>query len=96
MTGVQTCALPISQIHQGVHFCTTDEVIEFTESMDFLRTLLQVAGAPVEALAAATIREIYRLRKADRTWLVQAGRTLNLLLKDDYDRLRMILGQVHV
>jgi hypothetical protein len=84
------------QIHQGVHFCTTDEVIEFTESLDFLRTLLQVAGAPVEALAAATIREVYRLRKADRNWLVQAGRSLNLVLKDDYDRLRMILGQIHL
>lgn len=84
------------QIHQGVHSCSTDEVLEFTESMDFLRTLLQVPGAPVEALVAATLREVYRLRKADRNWLVAAGRMLNVLLKDDYDRLCMILGQVHL
>ncbi len=84
------------QIHQGVHACSTDEVLEFTESMDFLRTLLQVSGAPIEALVAATLREIYRLRKADRKWLVAAGRMLNVLLKDDYDRLCMILGQVHL
>jgi hypothetical protein len=76
--------------------CTAAEVLGFSEELDFLRTLLQVAGAPVEALAAATIREIYQLRQADRAWLVQAGRMLNLLLKDDYDRLRVILGQIHV
>jgi hypothetical protein len=50
----------------------------------------------VDALAAATIREIYQLRKADRAWLVQAGRMMSLLLKDDYDRLRVILSQIHL
>jgi hypothetical protein len=30
----------------------------------------------------------------DRAWLVQAGRTLSTLLKDDYDRLRLILGHI--
>jgi hypothetical protein len=84
------------QIHQPVFGCTTEEVLAFSEELDFLRTLLQVAGAPVDALAAAAIREIYQLRKADRAWLVQAGRMLNLLLKDDYDRLRVILSQIHV
>jgi len=27
---------------------------------------------------------------------VQAGRTLSLLLKDDYDRLRIILNQIYL
>ena len=84
------------QIHQAVYSCEKEEVIEFSEQLDFLRTLLQVSGAPVEALAAAAIREIYQLRKADRAWLVKAGRNLSLLLKDDYDRLRVILSQIHV
>ncbi|HAG82039.1 MAG TPA: hypothetical protein DCL61_12940, partial [Cyanobacteria bacterium UBA12227] len=64
------------------------------EQLDFLRTLLQVTGAPVEALTAAAIREVYQIRR-DRNWLVQAGRTLSILLKDDYDRLRYILSQLH-
>jgi hypothetical protein len=55
-----------------------------------------VNGAPVDGLTAAAIREIYRLRQADRDWLVQAGRSLSLLLKDDYDRLRIILSQIHI
>ena len=83
------------QIHQAVYQCQPEEIIQFSEQLDFLRTLLQVNGAPVEALTAAAIREVYQLRKADREWLVRAGRTLSVLLKDDYDRLRYILSQLH-
>lgn len=82
------------QIHQGVYGCSAAEVIHFTEDLDFLRTLLQVRDIPVESLVAAAIREVFRLRKANRTWLVQVGRTLSMLLKDDYDRLRFILSQI--
>jgi hypothetical protein len=84
------------QIHQAVYGCDRQEVVEFTAKMDFLRTLLQMSGTPTDALIAATLREVYRLRQGDRPWLVQAGRTLSVLLKDDYDRLRAILGQVHL
>ncbi|MBW4490459.1 MAG: hypothetical protein KME12_21995 [Trichocoleus desertorum ATA4-8-CV12] len=84
------------QIHQAVYTCEPQEVLHFSEKLDFLRVLLQVNGAPVDALTAAAIREIYQLRQADRTWLVNAGRTLSVLLKDDYDRLRVILSQIHL
>lgn len=83
------------QIHQGVYHCQTQEIIQFSEQFDFLRTLLDVKTVPVDSLIAAVLREIYRLREADRQWLVQAGRKLSTLLKDDYDRLRYILSQVH-
>lgn len=84
------------QVHQAVYYCDTAEVIQFSDRLDFLRTLLDLGSAPVDALAAATIREIYQLRKADRRWLVEAGRSLSVLLKDDYDRLRVILNQIHL
>ncbi|MGA7937223.1 MAG: HAS-barrel domain-containing protein [Kovacikia sp.] len=84
------------QVHQAVYRCQSEEVMHFSEKLDFLRTLLLVNGAPVDALVAATVREIYQLRRADRNWLVQAGRTLSLLLKDDYDRLRLILNQIYL
>lgn len=83
------------QIHQAVYRCEPADIIYFSEQLDFLRTLLQVVGAPVEALTASAIRQIYQLRKADREWLVKAGRTLSVILKDDYDRLRYILSQLH-
>jgi hypothetical protein len=84
------------QIHQAVYYCDAPEVVRFSEQLDFLRTLLQAIGAPVEALTAAAIRQVYQLRNADRDWLIQAGRMLSLLLKDDYDRLRLILSQIHL
>lgn len=83
------------QVHQAVHRCEADEIVRFTEELDWLRTLLQVSGVPTESLAAAAIREVYNLRDLDRDWLVQAGRMVSVLLKDDYDRLRMILSQIH-
>lgn len=83
------------QIHQAVYRCEPEAIIRFTEELDFLQTLLSVKGIPVESLTAAAIREVYQLRKADRHWLIKAGRTLSILLKDDYDRLRFILSQIH-
>ncbi|NEO26071.1 MAG: hypothetical protein F6K03_04030 [Kamptonema sp. SIO4C4] len=82
------------QIHQGVYRCHPEEIRQFSEELGFLRTLLQVKNVPVEALLAACLREIYELRNRDRAWLVQAGRELSLLLKEDYDSLRYILSQI--
>ncbi|EAZ92745.1 HAS-barrel domain-containing protein [Crocosphaera chwakensis] len=82
------------QIHQGVYRCEAAEIINFSEEVEFLRILLQVRDAPVDALIAAAIRDIYLLRKADKNWLVKVGRTLSILLRDDYDRLQYILSQV--
>jgi hypothetical protein len=82
------------QIHQAVFQCDSSEIMDFTDKPDFLRVLLQVTDAPADALIAATVRDIYRLRKGDRAWLVTVGRNLSLLLKDDYDRLRYILSQI--
>jgi hypothetical protein len=83
------------QVHQAVYRCEPAAVVAFTERLDFLRTLMDMGGAPVDGLIAAVIRQVYQLRQLDRDWLVQAGRTLNVLLKDDYDRLRVILSQIH-
>ncbi|MEO1095213.1 MAG: HAS-barrel domain-containing protein [Cyanobacteria bacterium J06638_28] len=83
------------QVHQAVYRCASEAVITFTEQLDFLRTLMDTSSAPVDGLIAAVMRNVYQLRKLDRDWLLQAGRTLNVLLKDDYDRLRVILSQIH-
>jgi hypothetical protein len=83
------------QVHQAVYNCAPAEVIAFTEQLDFVRTLMDTSSAPIDGLIGAVIRQVYQLRKLDREWLVQAGRVLNVLLKDDYDRLRIILSQIH-
>ena len=84
------------QVHQAVYQCSSEEVLAFTDRLDFLPTLLQLTATPVDSLIGAILREGYQLRKADRAWLVQAGRTLGAFLKDDYDRLRLILSQIHI
>ncbi|MDR9404470.1 MAG: HAS-barrel domain-containing protein, partial [Halothece sp. Uz-M2-17] len=58
------------QVHQGVYHCQASEIIRFTEELDFLRLLLDVNTVPVDSLLAAVLREVYRLRQADRDWLV--------------------------
>jgi hypothetical protein len=83
------------QIHQAVYLCQPEQIIKFTEKLDYLRTLLLINGAPVESLVASAIRKVYQLRQHDREWLIKAGRHLSVLLKDDYDRLRFILSQIH-
>lgn len=83
------------QVHQAVYRCPAEAVIAFTEELDFFRTLLDRPGAPVDSLVAAVIRHCYQLRRLDRDWLVRAGRALSIQLKDDYDRLRVVLGQIH-
>jgi hypothetical protein len=84
------------RIHQAVYTCDADEIATFTDEFYFLRTLTQLSGFPVDELVAAVLRQVYRHRQFDRDWLVQAGRYLSILLKDDYDRLGAILSQVHV
>jgi hypothetical protein len=84
------------QIHQSVYTCEPAEVIAFSEQHDFLRPLLEIAGAPADALTAATLRHIYAIRQHDREWLINAGRNLSLLLREDYDRLRYILSQCRI
>ncbi len=83
------------QIHQAVYACEEEEIEDFTEELNFLRTLVQMTNAPVDELISAVLRNVYQVRKCDRNWLVQSGRKLSILLKDDYDRLSAILGQVH-
>ncbi|MEY2979187.1 MAG: HAS-barrel domain-containing protein [Prochlorotrichaceae cyanobacterium] len=83
-------------IHQAVYRCSPEDIKTFSDRLDFLTTVLRLSAAPVDSLIAAILREGYQIRKADRDWLVAAGRTLSILLREDYDRLRLILNQVHM
>jgi hypothetical protein len=83
------------QLHQSVFECNIDEILQFTENLDYMRTLLEASTNGLnDALLAANIRLTYKIRKAERDWLVKTGRQINQLLLGDYDRLRAILGQL--
>lgn len=84
------------QIHQPVYRCGDPMVAEFCQSLDFLRTLLQVSGIPTEELLAAALRHCHRILRYDRAWLVGVGQHLSVLLREDYDRLRAIISKLSV
>ena len=44
------------QIHQSVYRCEPQEIINFSEQLDFMRTLLQVNGAAVDAPPICSMR----------------------------------------
>lgn len=83
-------------VHYSVYECSGDELARFSETSDFFRTLLFAYQIPSDELLAAVIRSAAHARGPDgeRPYLVQAGREVALLLKDDYDRLTAILRRI--
>ncbi len=79
-------------LHYSVVLCSPQALIEFTNEPRYLRTLLEARDAPTEELTAAVLRRGAEARGMQgRDWLVESGRYLARLLKEDYDRLRLIL-----
>ncbi len=84
-------------LHYSVSLCAEEELVEFTESPHYLRTLLQSEKVPIEELTAALLRRGCEARgSTGRLWLVDTARQLARLLRDDYDRLRTILEKCEV
>jgi hypothetical protein len=83
-------------VHYSVYECDTAELVRFTESFDFFRSVLWATQIPGDELLSATIRMAARARGSDnRAYLVAAGRELARLLKEDYDRLTALLRRIH-
>ena len=80
--------------HYSVHLCDTDEVQRFTRQLHFCRTVLQAADVPQEELLAATLRQAAACWPDRHTFLVCAGRSLAVLLRDDYPRLLAIVERI--
>ena len=85
-------------VHYSVYPCSPAELIRFSETTDFFRTVLFAYQIPCDELLPATIRAAARARAHDpeqeHAFLVRAGREIALLLKDDYDRLAAILRRI--
>jgi hypothetical protein len=85
-------------IHYSVYPCSVEELITFTQVCDFFRTVLFAHQPSGDELLAASIRAAARARgeHESRAYLMQAGRELSRLLKDDYDRLSALLRRIRV
>jgi hypothetical protein len=82
-------------VHYSVYECTGEELVHFTDTTDFFRTLLYASHIPGDELLAAMIRAAARARAGEeRAYLVRAGRDVASLLNDDYDRLTGVLRRI--
>ncbi|UCH42959.1 MAG: hypothetical protein JSW16_09180 [Dehalococcoidales bacterium] len=84
-----------ARIHGFVYQCHPDEVREFSESFDFLSTLIST-GLPVsnEEITSAALRQMSLVQEDPRAFLVAAGKELAVLLGSDFNRLRAILRRI--
>ncbi|HEY0738760.1 MAG TPA: hypothetical protein VGD69_27825 [Herpetosiphonaceae bacterium] len=81
-------------VHYSVHVCAADELRRFTERLDFLPTVLAARDLPADELLAAALRRAADVQPDRYAFLVQAGRQLALLLRDEHTRLMTILQRI--
>lgn len=90
---------PPAALHE-IYPCNEEEIIAFTESFEYFRTILGTGGdVPADELLAASLRQASLCRghgQPDRAFLIQAGRELARLLNDDLVRLEGILRRIRV
>jgi hypothetical protein len=83
------------RVHSFVYQCDPDELVVFSESLDFLSSLISSPQAiPADELVAAFLRLANRARGGDGGFLVTAGKELAVLFANDLRRLNAILRRI--
>ena len=82
-----------ARIHSFVYPCLEPDIQAFTSSSDFLRTILNTSRVPADELLIATIRSAYGAH-GHQEYLIQTGKELSRLIRDDYDRLSSIIRRI--
>jgi hypothetical protein len=80
--------------HYSVYQCDADELHRFTERLQFCRTVLNASDVPQEELLAATLRQAAAYWPDPHAFLVAAGRSLAVLLRQDHARLLAVLERI--
>lgn len=78
-------------VHYSVHLCDDDTVQRFTQHCDFFRMVLHANLPIADELLGTAIRHAAALQDNRREYELYAGRELARLLRDDYDRLRVLV-----
>ena len=82
-------------IHQFVYACDSEEIQQIKAPYDFLRVLLATSEASVsiDDLLVAVLRQMFTAggKSEGRAALLEAGKSLSRLLRDDHERLQAIL-----
>lgn len=77
--------------------CLPDEIVAFTERLDYLRLVTEARETPVDELMTASVRYAAAARPTDQrpAFIRQAGLTLARLLARDLARLESVLNQIN-
>ncbi len=77
--------------------CLPDEIVAFTERLDYLRLVAEARETPVDELMSASVRYAAAARPPDQrpAFIRQAGLTLARLLARDLTRLESALNQIN-
>ena len=94
--GACHCGLPPfpPEVHDFVYPLEVEELQEASENLEFLRILYGVAEVPRDELLAATIRNAAKSRSDNYKYLVEAGKQVSRLMRDDYERLGSVLRKI--
>lgn len=83
------------KLHSFVYGCAPAEIQQFTQHVEYFRTLLGIGGTLADELLIAAVQQTCQAHQANpRQVLVQVGKELSRLLRDDYDRLESILRRI--
>jgi len=82
------------RIHTFVRPCSMEETRRFTDHWDFLRSILSTSKVPTDELIIAAVRNAFESHNRETAYLVQTGKELSRLIRDDYDRLHSIIRRV--
>jgi hypothetical protein len=78
-----------------LHTCTSAELVEFTQILDYFRLVLDDRDLPADELLAAHLRYAAGARHSEsRSFLLEAGRELARLLAMDLPRLDAMLRRI--
>ncbi len=84
-----------ARIHAFVYLCATEEVREFSQSLDFLNILINASlPIPADELITAALRRMSQAHEDRHSFLVSAGKELATLLSSQYEQLKSILGRL--
>ncbi len=82
-------------LHNFVYVCSSDEVRDFTQSLDFLSLLIAAnLPTPVDEVIGACLRYSSQTHPDPHAFLVKAGKELAMLLTGDTKRLNSILRKL--
>ena len=85
-----------ARIHGFVYNCADEEVKSFSTSLEFLEMIVNTHLAlPIEEVAGAALRQMSLAHEDPQRFLVNAGKKLAVILGDDFNRLRIVLGKLH-